>query len=232
MKTSRRFVPLALLASGSLVAGIAHAALTGYTTQASFSAAVAGYGAPQTVDFDSVAVNTAFPTGTGTGGLTFSYAIAGPSTLMVASQFTTTSGSHYLGLDNGDTAFYLGDGFTINFNRSVHAVGLYLVAGSDALAGDMSLSVGSVSVFNSGTEDHLLADGSRAFYLGLVEGNSNLSFTSATVQMVFTPSTFLAVTADDITSAVIGTAPVPEPGTWALMFGGLVALATLRRRRG
>jgi hypothetical protein len=35
---------------------------------------------------------------------------------------------------------------TINFNRTVHAVGLYVIAGSDAQAGDMMLSVGAGSV--------------------------------------------------------------------------------------
>lgn len=231
MKTFRRFASLALLAGGGLVAAVAQAALSGHTTQASFNAAVSGYGAAQTVDFDAVPVNTTFATGTGTGGLSFSYLIAGPSTLQVSDLFTTTSATHYLGLDNSDTAFYLGGSFTIDFNRTVHAVGLFLVAGADAMAGDMSLSVHGVSVFNSAVADHLLSDGSRAYYLGLVESNGGLGFTSATVQMVFTPNAFLAVTADDITSAVIGSAPVPEPGTWALLAGGLAVLATLRRRR-
>ena len=62
-----------------------------------------------------------------------SVTIAGPSTLRVGNTFGTTSGTNYLGLDNPDTAFYLGDSFEIDFHRTVHAVGLYVIAGSDAL---------------------------------------------------------------------------------------------------
>ena len=212
----------------------AQAALSSFTSKGAFDAALASLSQVQSVDFDSVAAGTDFASGTGTGGLTFSYAIAGPSTLRVSdtflTTFVTTSGTHYLGLDNSDTAFYLGDSFTINFNRTVHAVGLYLIAGSDAQAGDMQLSVATGSVFNAATPDTLLADGGRAFYLGLVESNVGSGFMSATINMVATQSAFLAVTADDITSAVNVGGVVPEPGTWGLMLGGLGALAALRRR--
>lgn len=208
----------------------AQAALSSFTSKAAFDAALASLSQVQSVDFDSVAAGTDFANGTGTGGLTFSYAIAGPSTLRVSDTFLTTSGTHYLGLDNSDTAFYLGDSFTINFNRTVHAVGLYLIAGSDAQAGDMQLSVATGSVFNAAAPDTLLADGGRAFYLGLVESNVGSGFMSATITMAAIPNAFLAVTADDITSAVNVGGVVPEPGTWGLMLGGLSALAALRRR--
>ena len=208
----------------------AQAALSSFTSKAAFDAALASLSQVQSVDFDSVAAGTDFASGTGTGGLTFSYAIAGPSTLRVSDTFLTTSGTHYLGLNNSDTAFYLGDSFTINFNRTVHAVGLYLIAGSDAQAGDMQLSVATGSVFNAAAPDTLLADGGRAFYLGLVESNVGSGFMSATITMAAIPNAFLAVTADDITSAVNVGGVVPEPGTWGLMLGGLSALAALRRR--
>ena len=226
MRFVARIGTLSVLAGCLLGAGSAQAALSGFTSKASFDAAIGGLSAAQTVDFDAVAAGTTFASGAGTGGLTFSYSIAGPSTLQVSDTFGTTSGLNYLGLDNPDTAFYLGDSFTINFNRTVHAVGLYLIAGRDAQAGDMQLSVAAGSVLNSASADRLVSDG-QAFYLGLVESDSNLGFTSATVQMVLTPNAFLAITADDITSAV---SAVPEPGTWALMLGGLGALTTLRRR--
>ena len=209
-----------------LCIGNADAALSGFTTKGAFDAASAGLGSVQTVDFDSVAAGTLFASGTGTGGLTFTYAIPGYS-MEVSNTFGTTSGSNYLGLDNPDTAFYLGDSFTINFNRTVHSVGLYLVTGGDTQAGDLELSTSAGSVLNSATADVLVSDG-QAFYLGLVESDPGLGFTSATVRGLVSPGAFVAFTVDDITSAVSG---VPEPGTWGLMLLGLGALAAQSRRK-
>ena len=213
-----------------LWAGASEASLSSFTSKTAFDAAVAGLSASQTVDFEAVASGTLLLSGTGTGGLTFTYSIAGPSTLQVSSTFGTTSGTNYLGLDNPDTAFYLGDSFTIGFNRTVQAVGLYVVAGSDARAGDMELSVAGGSVANSASADTLVSDG-QAFYLGLVESDPGLGFTSAVVRgVVSTPNAFLAFTVDDITSAVAA-ANVPEPGSWGLMLAGLGVLSAHARYR-
>ena len=217
----------ALVAAAVILgASASEAALTTYTTKAGFDTAIAGLSS-QTVDFESIAAGTLFPTGTGTGGLTFVYSIAGPSTLQVSDTFGTTSGTRYLGLDNPDTAFYLGDSFTINFGVSVNAVGLYVITGSDAQAGDMRLSVSSGSVSNSAAPDVLVSDG-RAFYLGLVESDPALGFTSAVVSGVLsTPNAFLAFSVDDITTGTAST--VPEPGSLGLMLTGLSVVCALAR---
>jgi hypothetical protein len=220
-----RLGALALAAGCVLVATSANAALSSFTSKAAFDVAISSLSSPQSVDFESELAGTTLASGTGTSGLTFLYSIVGPSTLQVSNTFGTTSGSNYLGLDNADTAFYLGDSFTIDFNRTVHAVGLYVIAGSDAQAGDMNLSVAGGSVSNSAVPDVLVSDG-RAFYLGLVESDPGLGFTQATVSGVVTPGAFLAFTVDDITSAVL-----PEPSSGGLMLVGLGALSALRRRR-
>ena len=208
--------------------GGALAAPAGYPDQGAFDAATAALSSRQTVDFESVASGTVFASGAGTGGLSFSYAIAGKS-IQVSSTFSTTSGSNYLGLDNPDTAFFLGDSFTIEFNRTVHAVGLYLITGTDTQPGDLELSAGGASVFNDGSFIRL-ADGGQAYYLGLVETDPTLGFTTATVQGIVSPGAFVAFTADDITSAVAGVPAVPEPSSWAIMLAGLGVFAWGSRR--
>jgi hypothetical protein len=220
-----------VLAAGLLlISGSSTATLLSFTSLAAFDAAIAGLSDIQTVDFDAVPAGTTFPTGTGTGGITFTYAIAGPSTLQVSNTFGTTSGTNYLGLDNPDTAFYLGDSFTINFGHTVHAIGLYLIAGNDAQAGDMMLSAGGGSVGNSAIADTLVSDG-QAFFLGLVQTDLALGFTSATVTGVLSGQAFLAFTADDITFDGGRSRGVPEPGTQVLLLIGLAALFALRRAK-
>jgi len=227
MKTTAVLSALAAI----LTTAPAHAALTPYTSKAAFDGAIAGFSAAQTVDFESVLAGTSFASGTGTGGLTFTYSIPGLS-LQVSDTFGTTSGLNYLGLDNPDTAFFLGDSFTIGFNQTVQAVGLYVIAGSDAQAGDMQLSAGTGSVSNSATADVLVSDG-QAFFLGLVESDPGLGFTSAVVTGVFTPNAFLAFTVDDITIAGnLAASSVPEPQAWSMMFAALGLLALRRRRDG
>ena len=213
---------LALFAALLALSAACRAAPTGYQSESDFAAAISGLSGVQTVDFESVATGTTFASGTGTGGLTFTYDIPG-QTLQVSSTFGTTSGTQYLGLDNPDTAFYLGDSFTINFGRSVTAAGLYLIAGNDAEPGDLELSTASASVFNGSTPVDLI-DG-KAYFIGLVDA---AGFDSITITGVPSGDAFLPFSADDITSAV---SSVPEPGMPASMLAGLGLLGVLARRR-
>lgn len=206
----------------ALAAATVDAATVSYTNKAAYDIATAAFVAKQTENFDGIPVNTAFASGTGPSPLSFTYSIPGYS-LSVGSGFPTTSNDNFLGLNNPDMAFYLGDSFTINFGRTVNAVGLYLVAGDDAIAGELQLSVSGASVLNSGTP-FVISPGNNAFFLGLVESDPALGFASATVRGMAptdAPGAFLAFTADDITSANA----IPEPATWALMLAGLGLLS-------
>jgi hypothetical protein len=219
-----RSIPQCRFAVGAALLALsaaASAAPTGYQSQSDFAAAIAGLSA-QTVDFESVPVGTTFASGTGTGGLTFAYDIPGYS-LQVSNTFGTTSGTNYLGLDNPDTAFYLGDSFTISFGRTVTAAGLYLIAGNDAEPGDLELSTATANVFN-GTTPLVLSDG-KAYFLGLVD---SAGFDAITITGVASGDAFLPFSADDITSAV---ASVPEPGMAATLLAGVGLLLVLARRR-
>ena len=215
-----------------LAAATAHATTVVYTDKSTYDAATAAFHAVQTETFDGVAENTQYASGTGPLPLTFTYSIPG-FLLTVGSGFPTTSGVNFLGLNNatltfGDKAFNFGDIFTINFGRTVNAVGLYLVAGDDAMPGDFELSTSGGVVHNSGSP-LVISPGNNAFFLGLVDPTTG--FTSATVRGLVpqdAPGAYLAFTADDITSAV---GAVPEPGAAALMLAGLGLLAACAARR-
>ncbi len=203
--------------------GSAEAALIGYTSKAAFDAAVAGLSDARTLDFETAASGTSLPTGISLEGVRFDYDITGYS-LSVSSTFGTTSGANYLGLDNPDTAFNLGDSFRMGFDRIVRAVGLYVVAGSDTQAGDFELSAPMGTVLNAALADALVSDGS-AWFLGLVETDPGSGFASTTLRGVDAGGAFLAFSVDDITTAV------PEPGSAVLVLYGLAALFAARHWR-
>lgn len=208
-----------------VVSGVSAAAFTPYTDQASFLAA-AGPSA-QTLDFESLATGTTIASGSSVGGITFTYSIGSPAlSMMVASDFMTTSGTQYLGLnDPGNfNQFVAGDGFTLTFANPVTAVGMYFVSGDPLLTGDIHLVTSAGTALNAAAVNFTLGDGGLVHYLGLVATNS---FTSASIQ--FDPGavgTFL-YNIDDITTTV-----VPLPGSvWLLLSGLGVGLAALRKRR-
>jgi len=207
------------------LSGSAWAVPLGYTDKASFDGAVSSLSPPQTLDFEDVASGTLIPSGTGLDGVSFVYSIPGYS-LRVSSTFGTTSPSNYLGLDNPDTAFYLGDQITIEFGQVVRAVGLYAIAGSDTQAGDFELSAGGGSVTNAALADRDVSDGS-AWFLGLVDTSPGGGFTSATLRGVDAgDGAFLAFSVDDVTTAV------PEPGVAALGVSALAVLVAASLWRG
>ncbi|WP_394780949.1 PEP-CTERM sorting domain-containing protein [Undibacterium sp.] len=219
----------------------ASAAVIGFQSQAAFNAAASGW-ASTTTNFDSVpAGSTSYAAGTGPAGSGFTMTLggsdAGSFVPAVGNQYWTTSGSNYLGLNNGDTAFEQGDTLTFNFTSAVRAFGFYVVGTEDVSAGDYSLTTGGSSVNNP---DKAAAqtdgNGSFAYFLGFVadgvgEGFTSVSFSVADHGLRFNLPTSL----DDIIVAAVppdtgNPGTVPEPGSVALMLAGLLCFGAVQRR--
>ena len=215
------------LALAALTAGAAPAmaAVSGYTLRADFDAAQAGWLPQQVTDFEAEVAGTTYPSGSGPTGSGFTLETSAGAfglTPSVGATFWTTSGTHYLGLDNPDTAFYSGDSVTFNFAAPVHAFGLYVLVGSDVQTGDLQLSAGGANVFNGGAAAASDGAGSFAYFVGLV--STGAGFGSATLTGL---NGFYVYSVDDVVLAN----PVPEPASVALFGAGLAALGFARRRK-
>jgi hypothetical protein len=222
----------------------------GYTDVAAFDTAVAsGFGALNVANFDSWTAGTLVPNGTNVGGgISLTYApLTSGYEMDIISGLDTTSSSNYLGstTTGGPTsefdAFITGDQITMTFAQPEQAVGLFIIDDSSGVdeAGGYTLGVTGGSISNSTATDSTfgtLPDGGNVFFLGLVETDPTMSFTSAT--LTSDASFGVPFNIDDIvdTSMSTGTGPgnpVPdETSTLVLMMiaaAGLIFLPRLRR---
>lgn len=222
-----------------LAAG-ARGASTAYTQRAAFDAALAGHTDVRVLDFESVPAGTTIASGDSLGGITFTFAIDGGFDLIVLDsvlhEIDATSGTRSLGVEEDGDALPLlaGDRFTLGFDRVVHAVGIYVIAGAiggDIQPGDLVLRVpGRADVANGAVPDLVLSDGGEAYFLGLVEDDPAAGFTSAEVITIQPPEGTgrdFDWNADDIVTAV-----VPEPAAGGAGLVALAVLSGLARRAG
>jgi hypothetical protein len=225
------------LAAAIASAAVADAAVATFTSRAAFDAAIAGMFDVEILDFDGVPDETLIPSGSSLDGVTFTYTIEdtlGSYDLIVISSFETTSGLQSLGLTSGDVLLS-GDAFTMTFDRTIHAIGLYVLADvpNNVLnEGDMQLRIpGKGSVTNAAAADLVLpGGGGAAWFLGLIETDPAApGFNRADVLSSPPPAVSFEWNVDDVVSAVTA----PEPGGAAALaaVAALATTASLRRPR-
>lgn len=202
------------------------AATTNYYSEADFLSALAGTGI--THNFDSSTAGTTIADGDTVDGATFSYTLTAPGnpSILIDNSFATTSPSNYLGTDDGSDAFASGDAFTITFDQTMRAIGLYVISDVEFFEiADFKITTSSgQSVDNIDTAGLLLSDGvSFAHYLDLVEDDFTQGFNSITLSSFDAGFLF---NVDDITVA-----PVPSPAAVWLFGSGLLCLTGFLRRK-
>lgn len=213
------------------------AATMTFTDRAAFDAAIAGFD-QRTLDFESESAGRIIADGETLSDVGFHYpelaglgiqlAVTDGAAFSGGSPFSTTSGSNFLGTDDGDL-LQDGDDIELRF-QPANALGLYFITADlpGLIADDVRLTAGTVSMsLDPSAPALMLADGSIALFLGLLD--SSQTFSSARLSTGHDAATgafFFNV--DDL---VIATAPVPLPGAFWLMGLGLAVLGFGRGKR-
>ena len=200
-----------------------HAATTSYYSQADFLSAL-GSAPVITHNFDSLTQGDIIADGDTLDGATFSYSLSGGAMIMVDDSFATTSNFNYLGTNDGSGAFVSGDAFTINFDQSMRAIGLYVLSDAEFFDDDFTITTSSgQSVGNLASANLLLSDGfTYASYVGLIEDDFTQGFNSITLSSIDAGFLF---NVDDISVSA-----VPLPAAAWLFGSGLLGLAGISRR--
>ncbi len=220
MRLSASLKPLALAALLA-AAGGAHAALTVYTSQASFLAALA---APGVDTFDSLGVNVdlADPLSRSAGAYGYTAASSGGGAGL---------GTVGAGTDAWLTTLDSNSGLHFSvFSTGLRAFGGYFFATGDPGTAAVERSVTVSASDAGGSVTHELVNATSASFVGFVSTGplSMVEVLPVPPGAGEVPTPFWA-TANDITMGTVSA--VPEPGTWALMMSGVGLLSVTWRRR-
>lgn len=228
LRRARRW---ALLVVTTAAAMSAQATVTGFTSRATFDAAVAALpGVHATVEgFDTTLAGTLISDGATLHGLRYGYGgsgnhLAGSGVgIEVVSGYGTTSAPNQLGTSDAGL-FQSGDDFSLGF-AAASAVGLYIISNDPLFDGDITLRAAgaAVSLKASAVQPFGLPDG-RVYFLGLLDDAH--SFSSAA--LASSCCALFVFNVDDIVLA----GAVPEPSTAAFALLGIAGLSMFRRRRG
>ena len=220
-RSSRRKLCGVLAAALCAAAGVAAADSSAFTDDLLF--ALSGRSMPDVTDFDATTPGP-LASGESVGPLTFSYD-GSAYTLAVSEEFGTVSPSRALGSTSEDGAFVGGDSLSITIDRSVQALGLYVVVGETAVPpAFFTLTSSSLAAAQSGGRKLFdIADGS-VYFVGLVDTDG---FDSATISASGVED--LVFNIDDV--VLFDRAVVPEAAASLQAAAALVALALCRRSR-
>lgn len=207
--------PLALAALLA-VASTSQAAITVYTSQASFAAATSAPGVDTYADF-SITDSTPSPLTRSAGA--YSYTAAATTNSFFGAG---TTANPWLSTNTANDAMTLS-----TFSAGVQAVGGNFF-GSDLNGLFKTGNITLTATDASGSVTQTIVGASVSSFLGFVSSGAMTSLTVASVQPA---GQFLWPTLDNLTLAKSAVAPIPEPETYALMLAGLAATAFVARRR-
>jgi hypothetical protein len=180
--------------------------------------AISGLGTVSTRDFEDPS-SMAGITFTNSSGLD----------IIVSTGFPTTSGTNYLGVDDGKDEVFLppDDQWDMSFATDLKAIGMYFISSDLLFDDDVRLVTAAGTVSISETEYSALNGGGYVYFLGLV--SDGLPFSEAQVRYGAGVQDFFVYNVDDITTVTDAATPVPEPSSMLLATTGLAALWARRR---
>lgn len=216
-------IHMKFLAGAALALGLssnANAAITIYTDQASFLAAVS---APATDTFQDLSIvgATSAPMTRAVGAYGYQASVSTTSFYGAG-----TSADHWLSTNTATDAISFGD-----FTGGVFGVGGNFF-GSNISGGFAAGGVVLTATDADGTVSHTISNAATSSFLGFVSTSGVTGMTLAAIQP--NNSTFLWPTADNLTLGGQVVSAVPEPATWAMMivgFGAVGSMVRTSRRR-
>jgi hypothetical protein len=206
------------ISASVLAAASAPAAITVYTSQSAFLAAV---GTPGVDTFETLSITSTTQSPiTRTAG-SYGYTASVSTTSFFGAG---TNADHWLSTNTATDTITFGA-----FTGGVSALGGFFF-GSDINGAFASGSVTLTATDASGTVLQTITGANQGSFLGFV---SDGALSLATLSAAQAGSTVLWPTANNLTLAGAATAPaaVPEPATWAMFIGGFGLIGSTMRRR-
>ena len=166
-----------------------------YNLLEDFSAALPNE--PRILNFDGLPAGTTIEDAGSAEGITFEYDFGGLP-MKIAQLYATTSAPNFLGTSDGGM-FHDGDNFRMTFPPG-NAIGLFFISADPLIDGDITITSGQITASLSAKHVHAtLADGSRVYFLGIVD-DSNL-LTSVSVEAL--EGGFFLYNVDDIITSPV-----------------------------